>query len=172
MAVKKTPYLEMPYGEGGDTLFREHYNEAMEIVDGIFYTGESIKYPNVPQTTFDASFFTPNSARFKLRPEMSRYVQLGNAVHFEVAVENTEAITVPADGNIGDRIVGTISSKYIRSRGSYVASINGIAASYGISTNSAKQIEIKLTNFGGMGLRKVVPKGTYFGIAGRFYTTS
>lgn len=172
MAIKTTPYLEMPYNEGGDKGFREQYVKALDKVDGIFHFPESIKYPATMQSTFDASFFSPNTARFELRPEMSRYVQLGNLVFFEVALENKISFTVNDSGDISNQIVGTLSPAFKRSRGFYCTAINGIAASYSLADNSAGQTEIRLTAFGGMAINRVVPKGTYFGIAGHYMITN
>lgn len=172
MAIKTTPYLQMPYNEGGDTGFREQYNLAMDKVDGIFHNPLSIKYPAVMQATFDASFFSPNTARFELQESMSRYVQLGNLVFFEVALNSKRAFEVEGNGDISNQIVGTIAPAFSRTRGFYCTAINGVAASYAFSDNSAGQTEIRLTAFGGMAINRTVPKGTYFGIGGHYMITS
>lgn len=172
MASKTTEYLLMPYNEGGDTGFREHYVTAMEKIDGIFHFPESIKYPANMQSTFDASFFSPNTARFELRPEMSRFVQLGNLIFFEIALDSKVDFEVNSSGDISNQIVGTLSPSYKRSRGFYCTGINGIAASYSLTDNSAGQTEIRLSAFGGMAINQKVPKGTYFGIAGHYMITN
>lgn len=172
MAVKTTPYLKLPYNEGGDKGFREQYVGAMDVVDKIFPTPASIKYPASMQSTFDASFFAPNTSRFELRPEMSRYVQLGNLVFFEVALNSKVAFKVTSSGEIATQIVGTISPSLKRIRGYYCTAINGIAASYSLYNNSSDQTEIRVGAFGGMAINKTVPKGTYFGVAGHYMLTS
>lgn len=172
MAIKTTPYLQMPYNEGGDKGFREQYNLAMDKVDEIFHHPQSIKYPSVMQATFDASFFSPNTARFELQESMSRYVQLGNLVFFEVALNSKIDFEVDGNGDISNQIVGTIAPAFNRVRGFYCTAINGTAASYALANNSADQTEIRLTSFGGMALRKKVPKGSYFGIGGHYMITS
>jgi len=171
MALKETPYLKLPYGEGGDKGFREQYNTSMEKIDGIFHYPQSIKYPEVRQSVFESSFITPTPRRFELRPELSRYVQLGNLVFFEVALENVIDIPVKGNGYIGYEIVGTLSPSFDRIRGFYCVAINGIAASYSL-VRRAPDTQIRVHAFGGMAIGKTVPKGTYFGIAGHYMLTN
>lgn len=172
MAFKETSYLKLPYNEGGDKGFREHYVEAMDKVDKVFGYPESIKYPATMQSTFDASFFAPNTSRFELRPEMSRYVQLGNMVFFEIALNSKITFKVDSKGDIATQILGTISPAFRRVRGFYCTAMNGIAASYSLYNNSSDQTEIRLGAFGGMSISKTIPKGTYFGVAGHYMLTS
>lgn len=168
MAVKTTPYLALPYGEGGDAGFRTTYNESMDKIDLIAKDGESAKYPDSPRSIFDDSIFTPGS-RFELRDGLARYLKMGNKFYFEVAVTNKAAISVPANGDlITNLLVGTLSPRFKLRRGSFISSINGIAACYYYGTGSGGD-PVYISSFGGMSFGKSIPKGTYFGIAGHYY---
>lgn len=166
MAIKETPYLKIPYNEGADVGFREQYVKAMDKIDAIFPTSQSIKYPSKPRSIFDDNIFVPHKD-FKIRENNPRYLVLGNIFFYEIGVESKVDITVGASGDITNKLVGTISSKFKRQRGFHVVGMNGVAANYGISNSN----EVYVTSFGGMVAGTKVPKGTYFGFAGHYYLT-
>ena len=136
MAINHTPYLELPYNEGGDAGFREHYVEAMDKIDSIFPYAASIKYPAVRQSIFETSFLVPTPRRFELSEDLTRYVQLGSLVFFEVGLTNIIDIPVKGNGYIGFEVVGTLSPAFRRLRGFYCSAINGVSAGYSLATRS------------------------------------
>lgn len=166
MAIKTTPYLSIPYNEGADIGFREQYGKAMDKIDSIFPTPQSIKYPETPRSIFDDNLFVP-SKNFTIKQDNARYCLLGNMFFYEIGVESKIDINVGSSGDITNILVGTISTKFKRQRGFYIVGMNGIAANYGLSGQS----EVYVTAFGGMVAGTKIPKGTYFGFAGHYFTT-
>lgn len=166
MAIKQTPYLKLPYNEGADAGFREQYVKAMDKIDSIFPTPQSIKYPTKPRSIFDDNLFVPHKD-FKIRENNPRYVVLGNMFFYEVGVESKKDIAVPSSGDITNILLGNFSTKFRRKRGFHMVGMNGVAASYGMGGET----EVYVTSFGGMVAGNKVPKGTYFGFAGHYYLT-
>lgn len=168
MSTLNTPYLGMPYNELTDKGFRELYGESMQIIDSIFPSVESTLYPENREPIFSDGFFTPSSG-FKSRDGLTRYIQLGTMVFFEIGLESTKSISTNSTGDIANLAVGTISHKFSRKRGHFVTSINGVAAHYCYS--GVKGARIIITAVGGKLIGETIPKGSYFGIAGHFHVT-
>lgn len=168
MSTLNTPYLGLPYNELSDKGFRELYGQSMQIIDSLFPTVESTIYPENRNPVYSDGFFTPSSG-FKSRDGLTRYMQLGTMVFFEIGVESTKSITTSATGDIVNLTVGTISQKFSRRRGYFVTSINGVAAHYDYS--GTKGATIQMTAVGGNLIGETIPKGSYFGIAGHFHIT-
>lgn len=169
MAVNSTPYLELPYGEGGDTGFRDLYGQSMEKVDNLFPDAQSIRYPNEPRSIFDDGIVTPGSP-FELRTGSCRYAVLGNRFFFEFGFELKNATnTIPANGDINNTLLCTINAQFPRKRGFFVTGINGIPAHYSYSGTAPAQILV--TSYGGGVAGKVIPKGTFYAVAGHYFLT-
>lgn len=166
MSTLTTSYLGLPYNELSDTGFRELYTQSLQIIDSLFPTVASTVYPENRDPVYADGFFTPSSS-FKHRDGLTRYLQLGSTVYFEIGVESTKAISTSSNGDIANLTVGTISQKFSRKRGFFVTCINGVAAHY--SYSGEKGATIQMAAVGGKLIGETIPKGSYFGIAGHFH---
>lgn len=166
MSTLTTSYLGLPYNELSDTGFRELYNQSLQIIDSLFPAIESTVYPENRDPVFADGFFAPSSS-FKHRDGLTRYLQLGSTVYFEIGLQSTKAISINSTGDITNMTVGTISQKFNRKRGHFVTSINGVAAHYTYS--GGKGATIQMSAVGGHLIGGTIPTGSYFGIAGHFH---
>lgn len=165
--TKMTNYLGLYYAELTNPLFAGDYSGALNKFDtyAFTYNRGRLKYPKERKATFTEMLFSiTNATDFELVGGTSRYVQLGDVVHYEVSVKSKVGIGVGAGGDIGNRTIGKFNAGFEYWKGDNIRAINDISAAYFVDSAGTVQV----TAFGGNQCGTTVPAGTTFTFAGSF----